>query len=161
MISVGDRLPDATLIRKTGTGMEQVPLADLISGRRVVIVGVPGAYSGLCDQVHLPSFIRTRPAFDAKGIEAVICIAVNDPFVMDAWGNSTGAAQAGIEMLADADGGFTRAIGMSFDAPVVGFYGRSTRYAMLAEDGIVRVLNTEEAHGICDRTAGETLLEAL
>ncbi|KUJ76512.1 thiol peroxidase [Ruegeria marisrubri] len=161
MISVGDSLPDAKLIRMTDSGPEVVRLSDKLTGRKVVLVAVPAAFSGLCDQVHLPSFIRTKPQFDAKGVDEIICLAVNDPFVMKAWGESTGATEAGITLLADADGSFTREIGMNFDAPVVGLYGRSVRYAMVVEDGVVRALNTESEHGICDRTAGETLLEEI
>lgn len=161
MISVGDTLPGAKLIHMTDKGPQEVQLAEKLSGRKVVIVAVPAAFSGLCDQVHLPSFIRTKAQFDDRGVDEIICLAVNDPFVMKAWGESTGASEAGITMLADADGGFTKAIGMDFDAPVVGLYGRSTRYAMLVEDGTVRVLNTESEHGVCDRTAGEGLLEAI
>ncbi len=161
MISVGEKLPDGAFLRMTDAGPETVKLSDLTTGKKVVIVSVPGPYSGLCDKVHLPSFIRNKAQFDAKGVDHVICISVTDPFVMKAWGESTGGAAAGIEMLADADGAFTRSIGMQFDAPVVGFYGRSQRFAMLAEDGEVKQLNMESEPGVCDLTAGETLLEAI
>lgn len=161
MINVGDTLPEATLMRKTDAGFEQIALSDKVKGRKVVIVAVPAAFSGLCDQVHLPSFIRTKPKFDEKGVDEVICVAVNDPFVMEAWGKTTGADEAGITMLADADGSYSKAIGASFDAPVAGLFGRSIRYAMLVDDGEVKVLKTEEEHGVCDLTAGETLLDEM
>lgn len=161
MIKVGDTLPEATLIRKTDTAMEPVELSGKTKDRKVVIVAVPAAFSGLCDQVHLPSFIRSKAGFEAKGVDEIICLAVNDPFVMEAWGKSTGATEAGITMLADADGSYAKAIGMDFDAAVAGLYGRSLRYAMLVENGEVKILNMEEQHGVCDLTAGETLLEAM
>lgn len=161
MIKVGDSLPEATLMVKTDSGMAPVALADKVKGRKVVLVAVPAAFSGLCDQLHLPSFIRTKPQFEEKGVDEIICVAVNDPFVMEAWGISTGATDAGITLLSDADGSFAKSIGMNFDAPVAGLYGRSLRYAMLAEDGVVKILNMETEHGVCDLTAGETLLDAI
>lgn len=160
-IQPGDTLPDATFLRMTDSGPEEVPLAPKLKGRKVVIVAVPAAFSGLCDKLHLPSFIRTRDQFAERGVDEIICVAVNDPFVMKAWGETSGATEAGITMLADADGSFAKSIGMSFDAPVVGLFGRSIRYAMLVEDGVVKVLNTEAAHGVCEATAGEGLLEAM
>ena len=93
-------------------------------------------------------------------MDEIICIAVNDPFVMAAWGESSGAAAKGLTLLGDASAEFTKAIGMTFDAPAVGFYNRSRRYALYAEDGVVKVLNAEEGTG-CDISAGETLLESL
>lgn len=131
----------------------------MLKGRKVVIFGLPGAYTGTCSTAHVPSFIRTKGDFDAKGVDEIICVAVNDPFVMQAWGESTGATEAGITMLSDAGAEFTKAIGLDFTAPPVGFYDRSQRYAMLVEDGVVRALNREESPGTCEISAGETLLE--
>lgn len=91
----------------------------------------------------------------------MICIAVNDPFVMKAWGETTGATAAGIHMLSDGDGAFTRAVGLSLDAPAVGFHGRSQRYALHVVDGVVKVLRLETQRGACDMTAGELLAGAI
>lgn len=142
-------------------GPEAVDLATLTTGRKVVIFGLPGAYTGTCTTAHVPSFIRTRDQLAAKGVNEVICIAVNDPFVMGAWDASTGAGKAGIAMLADADAAFTKAIGMAFTAPPVGLFDRSLRYAMLVEDGVVRVLHREENPGICEVSGGEAMLAAI
>ncbi len=160
-IAVGERLPDATLIRIGENGPEQVPLAEKLNGRKVVIFAVPGAYTPTCHSAHVPSFVRTREEFDAKGVDEIICIAVNDPFVMKSWSEATGAAEARITMLSDADGSYTRAVGMAFDAPPVGFHGRSQRYALLAEDGVVKVLHIEEARGTCEVSGGEAMLAAI
>ena len=160
-ISVGDRLPEATLIRLGAEGPEQVALSDRLKGRNVVIFAVPGAYTPTCHSAHVPSFIRTLPQFRDKGVDEVICIAVNDPFVMKAWGEATGASAAGITLLADAEAAFTKAIGMAFSAPPVGLIDRSARYAMLVEDGVVKVLHREESPGVCELSAGEGLLAAL
>jgi cytochrome c peroxidase len=157
-IKEGDRLPEATLLRIGENGPETVALADRLKGRKVVIFAVPGAFTPTCHSAHVPSFVRTRDGFAAKGVDEIICISVNDPFVMKSWGEATGATAAGLTMLADADAAFTRAIGMDFDAPAVGLLARSKRYAMLVEDGVVRVLHLEANPGACEVSAGEALL---
>lgn len=160
-LETGNRLPDATLLKMGEEGPETVTLSDRLKGRKVVLFALPGAYTGTCSTAHVPSFIRSMEALRAKGVDAVICISVNDPFVMKAWGEATGAAEAGIEFLGDADGSFTRAAGMDFSAPPAGLIGRSKRYALLAEDGVVKVLNLEDSPGVCDISGGEAMVAAL
>ena len=160
-ISPGDTLPDATLLHIGANGPEGVSLRARLKGRKVILFGLPGAYTGTCTSAHVPSFIRTKDAFAAKGVDEIICVSVNDPFVMKAWGDSTGAAAAGITMLGDADAAFTLAIGMAFTAPPVGFFDRSKRYALYAEDGVVKVLHAEESPGVCDASGGEAMLRAI
>jgi len=160
-ISVGDTLPDITLIANGEDGPAPVALSDKLNDRKVVIFAVPGAFTGTCSTAHVPSFIRTKGQFDAKGIDEVICISVNDPFVMGAWGESTGANGAGLTMLADPESKFTTEIGMNFDAPPVGLIARSKRYAMIVQDGKVTLLNVEENPGLCEVSTGEAVLEAL
>lgn len=157
-ISKGDTLPEAQLLRIGAEGPEAVALSELTKGKRVAIFGLPGAYTGTCTSAHVPSFIRTKTGFADKGIEDVICVSVNDPFVMAAWGDSTGASEAGIAMLADASAEMTKAMGLAFTAPPVGFYDRSKRYAMLVNDGVVEVIHVEESPGVCEMSAGEALL---
>ncbi len=161
MIATGDTLPDATLIQLGADGPEGVRISEKTKGRKVVIFAVPGAYTGTCTTAHVPSFIRTKSQFDAKGIDEIICVAVNDPFVMGAWGEATGATEAGLTMLSDAASEFTKAIGMEFDVPPAGLFGRSKRYAMLVDDGKVVALNIEENPGVCELSAGEGLLESI
>ena len=160
-ISTGDRLPDANLVRLGANGPEEVSIESLTKGRKVVIFAVPGAFTPTCHSAHVPSFIRTKDALAEKGVEEVICVSVNDPFVMKAWGEATGAAEAGLSMLADGTGAFTAAMGLSFDAPPVGLMGRSKRYALMAEDGVVKVLHLEESPGVCEVSGGEALLAEL
>ena len=160
-ISTGDKLPEATLVQLGGEGPEPVALADKTAGRKVVIFAVPGAFTPTCHSAHVPSFVRTKDQFDAKGVDEIICVSVNDPFVMKAWGEATGATEAGITMLSDAESGFTKAIGMDFDAPPAGLLARSKRYAMIVDDGTVTVFQAEESPGTCDVSGGESLLEAL
>ena len=160
-IKPGDRLPQATLMRMGDNGPEQVALGDLTRGKKVVIFGLPGAYTGTCTTAHVPSFIRTKGGFDAKGVDAICCVSVNDPFVMAAWGDSTGATAAGIHMLGDVDGSFTKAIGLDFTAPAIGLIDRSKRYAMYAEDGVVKAVQVEDNPGECTISGGEALLDAI
>lgn len=160
-VAVGDKLPGATLVRMGNEGPEQVALGDKLAGRKVVIFAVPGAYTPTCHSAHVPSFIRTKAALADKGVDEVICVSVNDPFVMQAWGADTGATEAGLTMLGDPESAFTRSIGMDFDAPPAGLIGRSKRYAMLVDDGAVKVLHVEESPGTCEVSAGESLLAAI
>jgi glutaredoxin/glutathione-dependent peroxiredoxin len=160
-ISVGDTLPEATLLTMGANGPEGVSLHTKLTGRSVVIFGLPGAYTGTCTTAHVPSFIRTKDALAAKGVDEIICVSVNDPFVMGAWGTSTGAAAAGIAMMGDADAKLTKAMGVEFSAPPVGLFSRSKRYALHAVDGVVKVLHLEENPGVCDVSGGEAILAAI
>ncbi|WP_293451564.1 peroxiredoxin [Planktotalea sp.] len=160
-ISKGDRLPASTLVQLGAEGPAPVALADKLAGRKVVVFAVPGAFTPTCHSAHVPSFIRTKDQFTAKGVDEIICVSVNDPFVMKAWGEATGATEAGITMLADSESAFTKAIGMDFEAPPAGLIARSKRYAMLVEDGVVTQLNEEESPGACEISAGEGLLDVM
>lgn len=159
-ISKGDRFPAATLRQIGPEGPEAVELADKMKGRKVVIFALPGAFTGPCSTIHVPSFIRTAPAFAAKGVDEIICIAVNDPFALKAWGEQTGATAAGITMLGDSEGVLTHALGMEFTAPALGLIGRSNRYAVVVEDGVVTYANVDKL-GECNISTGEMLLETL
>lgn len=156
-LNEGDKLPGGTLLEMTQDGPAQVDLAQYATGR-VAIFALPGAYTGTCSTQHVPSFIRTADQFRAKGVDRIVCVSVNDPFVMGAWAKDTGADTAGLTFLADADGAFTAAMGMNFDAPPAGLFGRSKRYAMLVEDGTITTLQVEESPGQCSISGGESLL---
>ena len=160
-ISVGAALPEASFLQMGAEGPETVELAAKLKGRNVVIFGLPGAYTGTCTTAHVPSFVRTYAKLVAKGVDEVICVSVNDPFVMKAWGESTGAAAAGITMLADGDASFTKAIGMEFTVPAIGFHDRSKRFALHAVDGVVKVLHLAENAGQCEISGGEAMLDAI
>jgi len=160
-ISVGDKLPPASLGRLGAAGPEQVDLTALIAGKKVVIFALPGAFTPTCSSAHLPGFIRTADAIRAKGIAEIICISVNDIFVMKAWDQAQGASQAGIQCLADGDSSFTKSIGMEFSAIPAGMINRSKRYAMIVKDGIITALNIEQERGICDVSGAEKILELL
>ena len=157
-IAIGDKIPSVKLINQIGDDVRQIDIAEQIAGKRAVIFGLPGAYTGVCSTSHLPSFIRTADAFREKGVEEIICVSVNDVRVMKHWGESSGAHDAGILMLADWDSEFTKALGLEFSVPAIGFKDRMTRCAMLTDDGVVTALQFEEDHGVCSLTGGENLL---
>ncbi|MEM6373230.1 MAG: peroxiredoxin [Pseudomonadota bacterium] len=160
-ISQGDTLPDASLVFMGADGPETIALSEKTKGRKVVIFALPGAYTGVCSTAHVPSFVRTKDQFAEKGVDEIICISVNDPFVLGAWGESTGATDAGIAMLGDADASFTKAMGRDFTAPPAGLINRSKRYAMVVDDGTITLLQEDENPGICDVSAGEGLLASM
>ena len=160
-ISQGDILPDATLSFMGDEGPATVQLSEQTKGRKIVIFALPGAFTGTCTTAHVPSFIRTKDQFATKGVDEIICISVNDPFVMSAWGDSTGASAAGITMLGDPEAAFTKAMGREFSAPPAGLVDRSKRYAMVVEVGKVTLLQEDESPGVCDVSGGEGLLSAM
>ncbi|WP_420857897.1 peroxiredoxin [Marivivens marinus] len=159
-ITTGQNLPDATLAQMGDNGPEPVDLSAKLKGRKVIIFGLPGAFTRTCSAAHLPSFMRTKPEFDKKGVDEIICVAVNDAFVMKAWSDQTGAGEAGVTLLADPDSSFTKAIGMEFSVPAIGFFDRSQRYAMLVEDGVVTHVQ-QDAPGECNISTGESFLDAI
>lgn len=157
-LSTGDNLPSTVFAKLVDGEVTHINSDDLIKGRNVVIFGLPGAYTGTCTTAHVPSFMRVADALKAQGVDEVICLATNDPWVMDAWAESTGGADAGITFLCDLESKFTAGIDMLMDAPAVGFHARSKRYALYAEDGVVKVYNPEIERGVCELSGGEAML---
>lgn len=159
-IAVGDRLPEGVLTRIGKDGPEDVKVSDLTRGRNVVIFGVPGAFTPTCHSSHMPSFVRSHAQFAKKGVDEVICVATNDPFVLQAWGEATGAAKAQIAVLSDSLGAFSKAMGLAVEQPGSWVNGRSKRYAMYVVDGVVKVFHPEPDLG-CTVSGGESLLAAI
>lgn len=141
MIAVGERLPKTTLVKVTPNGPEGVDTEDYFRGRRVALFAVPGAFTPTCSAQHLPSFIHRMEELKGKGVDEIACTAVNDAFVLDAWGKSAGAE--GVTMLADGNGHFAEALGLSADTSKFGMGTRSRRYAMLVNDGVVEQVHVE------------------
>ena len=160
MIKVGERLPQAEFIVKTDEGMSKRTTSDVFAGRKVVLFAVPGAFTPTCHMNHLPGFLANADAFKARGVDEMAVVAVNDPHVMKAWADATGATGK-ITFLADGSGDFTKATGMTLDLVAAGLGERSQRYSMLVEDGVVKVLNIGDAPGKADITGAEALLGAL
>ena len=157
-ISVGDRLPEATLVKVGADGMEQVTTTDFFKGRRVALFAVPGAFTPTCSAKHLPGFIEHGATLKEHGIDEIACTAVNDPFVMGAWAKQTGAT--GITMLSDGNGTFADAVGLSVDSSRFGMGKRSHRYSMVVNDGVVEQLHVE-VPGEFKVSSADYLLEAL
>lgn len=158
MIKVGDRLPEATLVKVGADGPEQVNVTDYFRGRRVALFAVPGAFTPTCSNNHLPGYIQRGEELKARGVDEVACTAVNDPFVMGAWAKQSEAH--GITMLADGNGTFADALGLSFDGARLGMGKRSRRYSMVVNDGVVEQLNVE-APGEFKVSSADYLLEAM
>lgn len=158
-IQIGDRLPAATLIKVTENGPEPVDSAEYFKGRKVALFSVPGAFTPTCSAKHLPGFVDKAEALKAAGVDEIACTAVNDPFVMGAWGKSAEAGTA-VTMLADGNGEFAGKVGLTSDSSRFGMGTRSQRYSMLVNDGVVEQLNIE-APGEFRVSSAEHMLEQL
>ena len=156
-IKVGDHLPNVTLRLITEDGPSPVATNDFFGGKKVVLFGLPGAFTPTCHKNHLPGFIANQEAFKDKGVDVIAMTAVNDHFVLSAWSKATGA-DGKVNFLADGNGEFAKATGLNFDASAGGLGVRSKRYSMLVENGVVKRLNIEEAPGKVDLSGAEHLL---
>ena len=159
-IAVGDSLPQATFRVMTADGPAAKTTDDVFKGRKVVLFAVPGAFTPTCHKNHLPGFLANADAIKAKGVNAIAVTGVNDVFVMDAWAKATGG-QGKIEFLADGNGDFAKALGLSMDGSGFGLGTRSKRYSMLVEDGVVKSLNIEDAPGKADVSGAAALMKQL
>ena len=142
-IKVGDALPEANFMTLGADGPEPVTTAQIFAGKKVALFAVPGAFTPTCSAKHLPGFKENVEAFKAKGVDAIACTSVNDVFVMGAWAKDQGVTDE-MQMLADGNGAFAKAIGLELDASGFGMGGRSQRYAMIVNDGTVEALHVEE-----------------
>jgi peroxiredoxin len=156
-IKVGDRLPNATLRLVTEDGPRPVGTGEFFSGKKIVLFGLPGAFTPTCHKNHLPGFIVSEAAFKAKGVDKIAMTSVNDHFVLGAWSEATGA-KGHIDFLADGSGDFAKALGLELDASAGGLGLRSKRYSMLVVDGVVKELNIEPEPGKADVSSAEHLL---
>ena len=157
MIEVGQRIPSSTLSQLTADGMVNHNTDELFAGKKVVLFAVPGAFTPTCSEAHLPGYVVFADKFKAASVDAIICLSVNDAFVMKSWGEAQNASE--LMMLGDGDASFTKALGLDMDT--AGFGGvRSQRYSMLIDDGVVSALNVEEG-GAFEVSKAEAMLSAL
>jgi len=159
MIKVGDTLPEVTLTMATPDGPKPITTGEIFKGRKVVLFAVPGAFTPTCSARHLPGFVDQAQAFRDKGVDTIACVAVNDAFVMGAWGRDQ-ATEGKVMMLADGSADFTRAVGLELDLTARGMGVRSQRYALVADNGVVTFLGVEEG-GAFEASKAETVLAAL
>ncbi len=155
-IKVGDRLPEATFTVMGPDGPKDMTTAEVFSGKKVAFFAVPGAFTPSCHKGHMPGFVARVDELKAKGMDRIACTAVNDIFVLTSWAKDTGA-DGKILMLSDGNGDFARAIGLEVDLRKFRLGMRSQRYAMVVEDGVVRVLNVEDAPPDHDKSSAATL----
>jgi peroxiredoxin len=158
-IQVGDKVPAATLKTMTKEGPKDVTTDELFKGKKVVIFGLPGAFTPTCSAKHVPGYVQNAEALRAKGVDAVACVSVNDVFVMGAWGKDQ-KAEDKVTMLADGNGDFAKAIGLVMDGSKFGMGSRSQRYAMVVDDGVVKTLSVE-APGAFEVSSAEAILKTL
>ncbi|MBC7522278.1 MAG: peroxiredoxin [Sandarakinorhabdus sp.] len=142
-IKVGDKIPDATLVKVTEAGPAPISTADLFGGRTVALFSVPGAFTPTCSAKHLPGFVANAEAIKAHGVDEIVCLAVNDAFVMGAWGKSANVDDK-VTMVADGSAVFTTLLGLTMDASKFGMGTRGQRFSMLVKDGVVTQLNVED-----------------
>ena len=145
-ISVGDKIPSATLTKMGSDGPQPITTDELFGGKKVVLFAVPGAFTPTCSAKHLPGFVEKASELKDKGVDTIACVSVNDVFVMDAWGKDQDTAGK-VEMLADGSADFTKKLDTVLDLTERGLGVRSSRYSMLVEDGVVKQLNLEEGGG--------------
>ncbi|MBA6413261.1 peroxiredoxin [Parahaliea sp. F7430] len=157
-IKAGDKIPAATLKIMGSEGPEDITTEAIFSGKTVLLFAVPGAFTPGCSVTHLPGYVVNADKIKAKGVDTIACMAVNDAFVMDAWGKSQNAEE--LMMLGDGNGDFTKALGLELDGRGFGLGMRSQRFAMLVKDGTITHLNVEPGPGISESSA-ETMMKLL
>ena len=158
-IKIGDRVPDVGLTLAGADGPKPIAARDLFKGKKTALFGLPGAFTPVCSARHLPGYIDTADQFKSKGVDQIVCLSVNDAFVMGAWGKDQGAGDHVI-MAADGSADFTKAVGLVLDLTEKGLGVRSKRYSMLVDDGVVRQLNVEDGTGL-DVSSAEAMLKQI
>jgi glutaredoxin/glutathione-dependent peroxiredoxin len=158
-IEVGAKIPSVKIKQKTPEGVKDVSTDEYFSGKKVVLFALPGAFTPTCSAKHLPGFIERHPELKAKGVDKVACLSVNDAFVMEAWGKAQGA-EGKVDMLADGNGDFTRAVGLELDASGYGMGKRSKRYAMVVDNGVVKSIAVEQP-GAFEVSSADAVLKNL
>ncbi len=159
MIKVGDRMPAGTFKTMTKEGPKDLSTSELFSGKKVVLFSVPGAFTPTCDAKHLPGFVELADSFKAKGVDTIACMAVNDVFVMNAWGKSSSVGDR-VLMLADGNGEYAKALGLTLDASRFGMGTRGQRFAVVVDDGVARQVHVEQP-GEFKVSAAEHVLQSV
>ena len=157
-IQTGDNIPACTMKTMGEQGPTDITTDEIFSGKKVVLFAVPGAFTPGCSMTHLPGYVVNADKIKAAGVDTIVCMAVNDAFVMDAWGKSQNAEE--LLMLADGNGEFTAALGLELDGSSFGLGARSQRFAMIVEDGTISHLNVEPGPGI-EVSSAETIMALL
>ncbi len=158
-VKTGDKAPQATLMEMTAEGPAPVTTESLFAGKKVVLFAVPGAFTPLCSGQHLPGYVELAEQIRGKGVDTIVCLSVNDAFVMGAWADAQNVGDK-VRLVGDGNGEFTAAMGLEMDGSGFGLGSRSQRYAMIVDDGTISVLNVEEGRNF-EASKAETILAAL
>ena len=161
MITIGQSLPSTEILWVTESDVETINLSHKLSGRRVAIFGMPGAFTDTCSELHVPNILGNKNDLLSTGVEEICILTVNDLFVLKEWGRSKGLFKAGISLIGDAASVCTKDMGLNFTVPVIGFYDRSLRYAMLTDDGVVKQFLMERSQSEITNSGAEALIEAI
>ncbi|MEM7058718.1 MAG: peroxiredoxin [Pseudomonadota bacterium] len=160
-IAIGAKIPNVSLFEMGEAGPGAIESDSVFGGKKIAMFGVPGAFTPTCHQKHVPSFIESAEALKAKGIDQIVCVAVNDPFVMKEWGAASGGAEADIRFVGDSRSELAEAMDIVLDGGAVGLVKRLMRFSAIVDDGVVTALNVEGAPGEMDVTSAEKLLQQI
>ena len=161
MLEIGRKLPNSSVLLVTESGIETIDLIDKLVGRSVAIFGMPGAFTETCTELHIPNILKFKQKLLDLGVEEIFVIVVNDIFVVRRWGYSFDAFNQGITLIADSSSEFSKAVGLNFSVPSIGFYDRSLRYAMMSRDGVVEKFLIEKSEAEITTSGADALVEAI
>lgn len=161
MLEIGRKLPNSSVLLVTESKIEKIDLMDKLVGRSVAIFGMPGAFTETCTELHIPNILKFKQKLLDLGVEEIFVIVVNDIFVVRRWGYSFDAFNQGITLIADSNSEFSKAVGLNFSVPSIGFYDRSLRYAMMSRDGVVEKFLIEKSKDEITTSGADALVEAI
>jgi peroxiredoxin len=161
MLEIGRKLPNSSVLLVTESKIEKIDLMDKLVGRSVAIFGMPGAFTETCTELHIPNILKFKQKLLDLGVEEIFVIVVNDIFVVRRWGYSFDAFNQGITLIADSSSEFSKAVGLNFSVPSIGFYDRSLRYAMMSRDGVVEKFLIEKSKDEITTSGADALVAAI
>ena len=161
MLDIGRKLPNSSVLLVTESRIETIDLMDKLVGRSIAIFGMPGAFTETCTELHVPNILKYKQKLLDLGVEEIFVIVVNDAFVVRRWGYSFDAFNQGITLIADSSSEFSKAVGLNFSVPSIGFYDRSLRYAMMSRDGVVEKFLIEKSEDEITTSGADALVEAI
>ena len=160
-IKVNDEIPNTKIYRMLNGQLEKSFLFDLTSKKKIILLGVPGAFTPTCTNEHLPSYVKKISEFKNVGIDQIICLVVNDLYIAELWEKKTGARDVGLKVFSDPKSEFAKKTGLIFSAPEIGFLNRLQRFVMVVEDRVIKKIYTEEVKGACELTHGQNVFKNL
>ena len=161
MLDIGRKLPNSSVLLVTESRIETIDLMDKLVGRSIAIFGMPGAFTETCTELHIPNILKYKQKLLELGVEEIFVVVVNDAFVVRRWGYSFDAFNQGITLIADSSSEFSKAVGLNFSVPTIGFYDRSLRYAMISRDGVVEKFLIEKSEAEITTSGADDLVEAI